>query len=78
MYPDYTILLDGADEGRMVSMRLPLADGYGWGGQVGDNYTQYMYGRFFSNYLGTVANLPSAIVKNASQTLKVTYSLIDA
>ena len=79
MYPDYTILLDGADgDNIMDHMSLPLADGYGWGGQPGDRSSQYMYGRFFSNYLGTVANLPSAIVKNASQTLKVTYSLIDA
>ena len=78
LYPDYTIVMDGIDaSGIMDHMYLPLADGYGWGGQH-ENYTQYLYGRFFSNYLGTIANLSSPIVKNASQTLKVTYTLIDA
>ena len=79
LYPDYTVVLDGADGTYIMDhMSLPLDDGYGWGGQPGDNYTQRMYGRYFSNYLGTIANLSSPIVKNASQTLKVTYSLIDA
>lgn len=36
------------------------------------------YGRALTNYLGTIANLPTPVVKNASQTLKVTYTLTDA
>ena len=31
-----------------------------------------------TNYLGTIANLATPIVKNPSQTLKVTYTLTDA
>lgn len=79
LYPDYVTVIDGADGSNIMDHQsLPLADGYGWAGQPGDNSTQYMYGRFFSNYLGTIANLSTPIVKNASQTLKITYSLIDA
>lgn len=33
---------------------------------------------FIANYLGTIANLTSPIEKNASQTMKITYELIDA
>ncbi len=32
---------------------------------------------FLANYLGTIANLSSPIEKNASQTMKITYELID-
>lgn len=32
---------------------------------------------FIANYLGTIANLTSPIKKNASQTMKITYELID-
>ena len=32
---------------------------------------------FIANYLGTIANLTSPIEKNASQTMKITYELID-
>lgn len=32
---------------------------------------------FMSNYLGTIANLSTAITKNASQTMKLTYTLTD-
>ncbi len=35
-------------------------------------------GRALTNYLGTIANLDSPIVKNASQTLKITYTLTNA
>lgn len=76
LYPDYTIVMDGADENYLSRhIYLPFADGYGFGGSSQNNY---IYGRFFSNYLGTIANLPSPVVKNASQTLKITYSLVDA
>ena len=83
LYPDGTTVLQGFDTQYQSSyimdhLSYPLADGYGWGGQPGDNYTQYLYGRFFSNNLGTIANLQTPVVKNASQTLKITYSLVDA
>lgn len=81
LYPDGTTVLDGADDSGnniMDHMSLPLDDGYGWGGNPGNRNTQYVYGRFFSNYLGTIANLSSPVVKNPSQTLKITYQLIDA
>ena len=43
------------------------------------NLNLYPYsGRPLTNYLGTIANLAQPVVKNASQTLKVTYTLTDA
>lgn len=36
-----------------------------------------IYQGFISNYLGTIANLSSPIEKNASQTMKITYTLTD-
>ena len=32
---------------------------------------------YIANYLGTIANLSSPIEKNASQTMKITYTLVD-
>lgn len=80
LYPDGTTVLNGAEttDYIMDHMSLPLADGYGWGGVPGNNNNQYVRGRFFSNYLGTIANLSAPVVKNPSQTLKITYQLIDA
>ena len=49
-----------------------------WGAKSG--YSAGMYGSYglpSARYLGTIANLSSAVVKNASQTLKVTYTLTD-
>lgn len=80
LYPDYTIVLDGADadgNNYMDSVNLPFEDGYAFC-HSSNGYSQNLYGRFLSNYLGTIANLQTPVVKNASQTLKVTYSLIDA
>ena len=37
----------------------------------------YITNGYISNYLGTIANLSSPIEKNASQTMKITYTLID-
>lgn len=85
LYPDYTIVLQGFDtqaqSGYYIRdhLNLPFDDGYIFGGMPGDSsQTQYQRARFISNYLGTIANLQTPIVKNASQTLKVTYTLIDA
>lgn len=83
LYPDYTIVLQGFDTRQsdsyiMDHLGLQFDDGYMFGGVPNDNYSQYLYGRYISNFLGTIANLQTPIVKNASQTLKVTYSLIDA
>lgn len=50
-----------------------------WGGKSGYSGNTYgCYGVASPRYLGTIANLSSAVVKNASQTLKVTYTLTDA
>lgn len=79
LYPDYTIVLDGASGTYIMdNVRLPFADGYAFGGIPGDNHGQSLEGRYLSNYLGTIANLQTPITKNASQTLKITYTLIDA
>lgn len=79
LYPDYTIVLDGASGTYIMdNVRLPFADGYAFGGIPGDNAGQSLVGRYLSNYLGTIANLQTPITKNASQTLKITYTLIDA
>ena len=45
----------------------------------GKNYTSdgRITNGYISNYLGTIANLSSPIEKNASQTMKITYTLID-
>lgn len=48
-----------------------------YGGYSQSNSYWGHYGRPITNYLGTIANLSSPIVKNASQTLKVTYELYD-
>lgn len=80
LYPDYTIVLDGESGGEYIkdNIRFPLADGYAFSGVPGGNGQQVMQGRYLSNYLGTIANLQTPITKNASQTLKITYTLIDA
>lgn len=40
------------------------------------NNTTYTEGfRFFTHYLGTINNLPNAIVKAPSQTMKITYTI---
>ena len=79
LYPDYTIVLQGIDQTYIMKhLWLPFDDGYVIGGQNSDGNSSYVYGRYTSNYLGTIANLQTPIVKNASQTLKVTYSLVDA
>ena len=79
LYPDYTIVLDGASGTYVMdNVRLPFADGYAFSGVPGDNSGQMLQGRYLSNYLGTIANLQTPITKNASQTLKITYTLIDA
>ena len=36
-----------------------------------------IYRGYVANYLGTIANLSSPIEKNASQTMKITYTLLD-
>lgn len=87
LYPDGTIVLDGKDlaniEYRMDSqnpkygLNFPIDDGYAFGWQE-EYYSPELYGFYMSNYLGTIANLKTPIVKNASQTLKITYSLVDA
>ena len=78
LYPDYTIVLQGADQsGVMRRMLLPFDDGYAFG-TANEGEARYVAGRYTSNYLGTIANLQTPVVKNASQTLKVTYSLVDA
>ena len=79
LYPDYTIVLDGASGTYVMdNVRLPFADGYAFSGVPGNNSGQSLQGRYLSNYLGTIANLQTPITKNASQTLKITYTLIDA
>lgn len=81
LYPDYTVVLDGAFSSDIRIARhvsLPFANGYLFGGDDYGYSRQYVYGRYASNYLGTIANLATPIVKNASQTLKVTYTLTDA
>ena len=79
LYPDYTIVLDGASGTYLMdNVRLPFADGYAFGGIPGDDHGQSLEGRYLSNYLGTIANLQSPVTKNASQTLKITYTLVDA
>ena len=39
--------------------------------------TDLYKGKIIGNYLGTICNLGTPVVKNASQTLKVTYTLTD-
>ena len=78
LYPDNTVVLDGASSsGIMRHVSLPFENGYLFGGSDNEG-AQYVYGRYTSNYLGTIANLATPVVKNASQTLKVTYTLTDA
>ena len=78
LYPDYTVVLDGAfSSGIMRHVSLPFENGYLFGGDDSES-VQFVYGRYTSNYLGTIANLATPVVKNASQTLKVTYTLTDA
>lgn len=46
--------------------------GYGYG------LSEWSFeGKLLGNYLGTICNLGTPVVKNASQTLKVTYTLTD-
>ena len=77
LYPDGIIKLYGADYGSSdypyTYISYACANGYAFG----DDKDSYVEGRYLSNYLGTVANLPSPITKNASQTLKITYTLVD-
>lgn len=50
--------------------------GWEYGYNYGFNHYYYV-GKMLGNYLGTICNLGTGIVKNASQTLKVTYTLTD-
>jgi hypothetical protein len=50
----------------------------GWTYFGGHFWRSGYIGRALTNYLGTIANLSSPIVKNASQTLKITYTLTNA
>ena len=87
LYPDGTIVLDGKDltsldyrvstSNTKFGTTLSLDDGYAFGWHE-EYYSPELYGFYMSNYLGTIANLKTPIVKNASQTLKITYSLVDA
>lgn len=79
LYPDGTVVIEGADytessdlPGSYISYETP--DGNVFGGER----NRRVEGKYISNYLGTIANLPTPIVKNASQTLKITYTLVDA
>ena len=46
-----------------------------WGNDYSSGY--WGYGYLYSNYLGTICNLSSPIVKTAASSMKVTYTLTD-
>lgn len=89
IYPDGTIIKDGSYFTRNQSTYTGGSMGYTqcayespylwvWGGRSGLSSTAYgCIGVASPRYLGTIANLGTTIDKNATQTLKVTYTLTD-
>lgn len=90
IYPDGTILRNGLyfsrSTARFAGGSRPGAHAdyespYLWTwGQIGSpaSGSSYSgYGSLSQRYLGTIANLASTVTKNATQTLKVTYTLTD-
>ena len=88
-YPDGNIVLDGnyfvrdsslynsgSRPGVQVNYESPRL--WAWGARSAySGVASSNNGIPYSRYLGTIANLSTAIEKNASQTLKVTYTLTD-
>lgn len=78
LYEDGNVLLHEFATSRPNEWGYYTADG-----DELEGYSKYRYSGpyinrgFISNYLGTVANLSSPIEKNASQTMKITYTLTD-
>ena len=91
IYPDGTVIKNGnyftrssslypggASRGSQMLYEAPCLWTWGSRQSYENNIVHSSYGLPYTRYLGTIANLNTPIVKNASQTLKVTYTLTDA
>ena len=63
-------------EGKFICEEFPFY----WGTRSDNTFVNSIYeysGHITSNFLGTIYNLAAPIVKNATETLKITYTLTD-